>query len=84
MSRNWGPEMTSANTSDDRKRTKPRHRCIDVVVLFFFFVYCLLGVRVRTLASNKQEKEQKDFHTAFTDDSAQQLRDKEQQRLSSK
>jgi len=54
------------------------------VVLFFFFVYCLLGVRVRTLASNKQEKEQKDFHTAFTDDSAQQLRDKEQQRLSSK
>jgi len=45
---------------------------------------CLLGARARTSKQEKQTKEKQPPRTALRDDSGSKLRDKEQQRLSSK
>jgi len=54
-----------------------------LVVFHFFSLACL--VRVRALASKRKElKQLRPLEVGFTDDSGSKLRDKEQQRLSSK
>jgi len=51
---------------------------------FVYLLWCLLGVRVRALQASTKEDKQKPLQNIIRDDSGSKLRDKEQQRLSSK
>jgi len=50
----------------------------------WLFILCLLGVSARTDINNPKEDALQDFIHGSPDDSGSKLRDKEQQRLSSK
>jgi len=54
------------------------------VVDLLWFLSCLLGARARTLASKTKTINKSTDRTLMRDDSGSKLRDKEQQRLSSK
>jgi len=54
------------------------------VVFFGFSFSCLVGVRARTLHKQEKLNQRKPTGTGLHDDSGSKLRDKEQQRLSSK
>jgi len=45
---------------------------------------CLVGARARALQAQKRRNQRQRLDTSFGDDSGSKLRDKEQQRLSSK
>jgi len=72
---------------DFHKEEKSKHPRIDVSMLGCFdfsSLSCLVGVRGRTLPSKTKKKVKTKLRAAFQDDSGSKLRDKEQQRLSSK
>jgi len=79
----WGPEMTSADTSDGHSQTKKTDKRVSIVCfLCLVHVTCLLAARARSYHEPNKENRQAIHNNS--DDSGSKLRDKEQQRLSSK
>jgi len=73
--------------NDQKKKKHQIHRTTyDVSSASFSSVRfsCLLGARARTSKQEKRTEEKETLQNSFPDDSGSKLRDKEQQRLSSK
>jgi len=66
------------------KEVNYKRTSVSSSLVVYFFCSCLLGARARTFASKNKEVTTRELDTGYGDDSGSKLRDKEQQRLSSK